>query len=203
MPTVALWQAVALVLDIDPLSLERQTDKGMAGHGPWPSFRARSFPSKAKRVDFDRAISLAELAANFGGPIRLEVGGYPIVRNKRTAKVSLAETAAFFASLDWPDIPPALLVLVEPAGDSVEPPKPETPPASVVETAKQRRSRLLQMFDAEVSAGGKLGALARVTKIEKRTRPTADRSNIGKDIRRAREERDAERRWGALTRGLG
>jgi hypothetical protein len=49
-------EAVALVLDIDPLSLERETDKGMAGHGPWPSFRARSFPSKAKRVDFDRAV---------------------------------------------------------------------------------------------------------------------------------------------------
>jgi hypothetical protein len=59
------------------------------------------------------------------------------------------------------------------------------------------------MHDAEVSAGREHGALARITEIEKRTRPTADRSNIGKDIRKAREERNAERRGGALTRLLG
>ena len=80
---------------------------------------------------------------------------------------------------------------------------PSAAPASAIETPKQRRARLLQMHDAEVSAGRARGALARITKIEKRTRPTADRSNIGKAIRKAREERDAERRGGALTRLLG
>ncbi len=79
---------------------------------------------------------------------------------------------------------------------------PSAAPASAIETPKQRRARLLQMHDAEVSAGRKHGALARITEIEKRTRPTADRSNIGKDIRKAREERDAERRGGELTRLL-
>lgn len=83
------------------------------------------------------------------------------------------------------------------------PPHPCAAPASAIETPKQRRARLLQMHDAEVSAGRGRGALARITEIEKRTRPTADRSNIGKDIRKAREERDAERRGGALTRLLG
>ena len=170
MPTVALWQAVALVLDIDPLSLERQTDKGMAGHGPWPSFSARSFPSKAKRVDFDRAIRLAELAANFGGPIRLEVGGYPFVRNKRTAEVSLAETAAFFASLDWPDIPPPLLVLVEPAGDSVEPPKPETPPVSVVKTVKRWTPEVLESLKQFRAMHGTKAAAAQFKITEQRVR---------------------------------
>jgi hypothetical protein len=80
---------------------------------------------------------------------------------------------------------------------------PSAAPASEIETPKQRRARLLQMHDAEVSAGRGRGALARITEIEKRTRPTADRSNIGKEIRKAREERDAERKGGALTRLLG
>jgi len=79
---------------------------------------------------------------------------------------------------------------------------PSAVPASAIETPKQRRARLLQMHDAEVSAGRERGALARITAIEKRTRPTADRSNIGKDIRKAREERDAERRGGGLARLL-
>lgn len=79
---------------------------------------------------------------------------------------------------------------------------PSAAPASAIETPKQRRARLLEMHDAEVSAGRERGALARITEIEKRTRPTADRSNIGKEIRKAREERDAERKGGALTRLL-
>jgi hypothetical protein len=74
--------------------------------------------------------------------------------------------------------------------------------APVIETPKQRRWRLLEMHDAEVAAGGESGALARVTKTEKRTRPTADRSNIGKSISKARKERDEERKGGALTRLL-
>ena len=76
-------------------------------------------------------------------------------------------------------------------------------PAAAPETAKQRRARLLAMFDAESAAGREHGALARITEMEKRTRLTADRSNIGKDIKKAREERDAERRGGALARLLG
>ena len=79
---------------------------------------------------------------------------------------------------------------------------PSAAPASEIETPKQRRARLLQMHDAEVSAGRERGALARITEIEKRTRPTADRSNIGKEIRKARGERDAERKGGELTRLL-
>lgn len=72
----------------------------------------------------------------------------------------------------------------------------------VSETPKQRRARLLAMLDAEIAAGRERGALARITQAEKRTRPTADRSNIGKDIKKAREERDDMRRGGALGRLL-
>ena len=75
-------------------------------------------------------------------------------------------------------------------------------PTSAPETPKQRRARLLAMHDDEVSAGRKHGALARITEVEKRSRQTADRSNIGKDIKKARAERDAERKGGELTRLL-
>jgi hypothetical protein len=87
-----------------------------------------------------------------------------------------------------------------PVADAVP---PLAAPPSAIETPKQRRLRLLEMYEAEVSAGRKHGALARVTRIEKRTRPTADRSNIGRDIKKARDERDAERRGGAFARLLG
>jgi hypothetical protein len=76
-------------------------------------------------------------------------------------------------------------------------------PAAAIETPKQRRARLLELHDAEVSAGRERGALARITEIERRARPSADRSNLGKEIRKARAERDAERRGGAFFKGLG
>lgn len=88
--------------------------------------------------------------------------------------------------------------------DARSPTPPESlSPISMSENPKQRRVRLLEMFDVEVAARGSRGALNRVTEIEKRTRPTADRSKIGKDVKKAREERDAERRGGAFARLVG
>ena len=70
------------------------------------------------------------------------------------------------------------------------------------EDAKQRRARWLDLLEAETTAGRERGALARITAIEKRTRPTADRSNIGKAIKKAREERADDRRGGEAARVL-
>ena len=94
-----------------------------------------------------------------------------------------------------PDDPPSEQSQPEPGAVKAAPPEPP-------ETTRQRRARLLAMLETESAAGGKHGALARVTAIEKQAKPTADRANIAKDIRKAREERDAERRGGALTRLL-
>ena len=79
----------------------------------------------------------------------------------------------------------------------------EEVPTAACETPKQRRHRLLAMLEAETSARGKRGALARVVEAEKRTRPKADRSKIGKEIKQAREELDEERRGGGLIRLIG
>ena len=77
------------------------------------------------------------------------------------------------------------------------------PVASVTETAPQRRARLLECWESEETASGKHGALARVFAREKERRPTADRSNIGTDIRTARTERAQARRGAAVFGALG
>jgi hypothetical protein len=65
------------------------------------------------------------------------------------------------------------------------------------ETAKQRRARLLAWHDEEKkSPAGARGAVERVFVREQVGRPTADRGNIGTDIRKARKERDAAERAG-------
>lgn len=69
---------------------------------------------------------------------------------------------------------------------------PQTKASSPAETAKARRARLLDWREEEESSGGKSGALERVTARERLRRPNADRSNIGKDIRKGRKERAAE-----------
>jgi hypothetical protein len=135
-PTVALWEAVALVLEIEPQSLEPSANGWMAGPGHGPVFTARSFPSKAKCSDFDKALSFAERAANASGPIYLRTG---LARgmNKRTALVSLSEVVAFFVSCEWPNIPAPLLALVPGAvnmpAPTVADPAPEADEAGRIE----------------------------------------------------------------------
>lgn len=136
-PTVALWEAVALVLEIDPRSLRHQRDAWMAGSGCGPLFERGSFPSQAKREDFETALSFAERAANVVGPIHLRTR-LAVGMNRRTAQVSLAEVVAFFVSCEWPDIPAPLLALLGAVAGTSEPSQPEQPlganlpPASAV-----------------------------------------------------------------------
>lgn len=61
------------------------------------------------------------------------------------------------------------------------------------ETPAARRARLLAMFEAEEKLG-EHGALARLTKRE-----GIDRSNTGRAIKKARKEREEQRRAGAWT----
>ena len=68
------------------------------------------------------------------------------------------------------------------------------PPAPVVvETPEQRRARWLAMFEAEEKRE-KRGALQRLANSE-----GVDRSNMGKDIAKARAERDTQRQAGMWT----
>ena len=116
-PEVALWEAVALLLAIEPGSLQPLRYGWMAGPGREPFFEPRSFPNDAKREGFESALSFAERAAKVAGPIYLRTG-LAVGMNKRTAQVSLAEVVAFFVSCEWPDIPAPLLALVPAAACS-------------------------------------------------------------------------------------
>ena len=75
--------------------------------------------------------------------------------------------------------------------------------ARSTESPKQRRDRLLRWFDEEALNLGNSGAVERVFKREQRTKPKADRSNIGKAIVKARKERDADTRPDPLRGVLG
>ena len=75
------------------------------------------------------------------------------------------------------------------------PTEPQTAP-EVKEKPQDRRARWLVMFEAEEKRG-KRGALTRLAKSE-----GVDRSNMGKDIHKARAERDTQRRAGGWTAQL-
>lgn len=110
LPQIELWQAVALVLNIEPRSLKRSGQEWMAGPGLGPIFEPQSFPSATKRDDFNTALDFAERATNVAGPIHLRTG-LAVGINKLEEEVSLPEVVAYFVSCDWPDIPAPLLEL--------------------------------------------------------------------------------------------
>lgn len=75
-------------------------------------------------------------------------------------------------------------------------PQDATPAPVAVETPQERRARWLDMFEAEEKRE-KRGALQRLANSE-----GVDRSNMGKDIAKARAERDTQRRAGGWASQL-
>lgn len=75
-------------------------------------------------------------------------------------------------------------------------PKAATPAPVAKETPAERRARWLDMFEAEEKRE-KRGALQRLANSE-----GVDRSNMGKDIAKARAERDTQRRAGGWASQL-
>lgn len=73
--------------------------------------------------------------------------------------------------------------------------------AAPVESVKQRRHRLLQWLTEEELIA-KRGALARVFEREKKKNPRVDRSNLGKDIAKARTAIAMEKKAGSWTSQL-
>lgn len=131
-PRVKLWEAVALVLEIDPGSLEPERYGWMAG-GPGreadPFFVPRSFPSKEKCRAFEEALGFAERATSYSGPIYVLSSPF-VGMSMQRADVALAEVVTFFVGCQWPDIPAPLLALVESGADIAEPPQSKQLPAA-------------------------------------------------------------------------
>lgn len=101
---VELWQGVALVLNLNPDSLEPSPNQ-FARVGV--VFRSDSFPNDTKRADFYTAIAHAKRFATDAGPIFVSRGHSPA--GKDWARVSLYEVVALFVALKRPDIPSPLL----------------------------------------------------------------------------------------------
>ena len=221
-PRVKLWEAVALVLEIPPRSLE-PTPHGWMNAGPGreaaPSFLPRSFPSNEKCRAFDEALEFAERGASFDGPIYILSTPFTGM-SMRKAEVSLPEVVAFFVSCEWPDIPAPLLALVsaaasKPADDAAEPvvlaptaaePVPvtdEAPPVSgaLPDNQMQRRRTCLDWFRAEGGKRpsengkpGKRGALQRV--VEK---SGIDKDTLGAMLDKAIDEKRSADAFAQLT----
>ena len=184
-PVVKLWEAVALVLEIEPSKLKPHPQGWMAGPGQGPVFEPRNFPSPQKQADFDKALSFAERAANFAGPIYLRTG---LARgmNKRIALVSLAEVVAFFVGVDWPGIPAPLLAAL---------PEPDAEPDETKEEREDRRLKecedaRLQMPDSHVGRlPDGIGKVAEASGFSRQT--------YSDDVRAALNRREQRRKAGS------
>lgn len=122
MRTVKLWQACALIVGIDPDTLEPHPQAVMAGPGAGPVFDGKCFPSVDVRARFDKALRLAANAVSYmDGPIYPK--GQPRPGNIREKDVLLSEVVAFFVSCEWANIPEPLHGITAPKGNQ-KPPAP-------------------------------------------------------------------------------
>lgn len=213
-PRVALWEAVALVLEIDPKSLRQSPHAWQAGPGGGPMFEPRSFPSPEKLSAFNEGLGFAEKATTYSGPIRLTLDAVN-GPSYRTADVSLREVVAFFAGCDWPDIPAPLLALLkgptdavsaaEPAPASIPVPSPAEPAAAAAaplrasqgaEREAREDARLAHceaqglVFDADPLRPLPYG----ITKAAASLDPPITRQSLSTDVKAAlRRRRERER----------
>lgn len=166
---------------------------------------ARRVAQKAKGDESELALTLAHAAALF----------WP-GDDEKTAEVLQQITLAFdagelggfiprehrhilFTDLTvWPDCPP--MAADSPlrfwVPDAPAQPQAATPAPVAKETPAERRARWLDMFEAEEKLV-KRGALQRLAKRE-----GVDRSNMGKDIAKARAERADQKRAGVWASQL-
>ncbi len=116
-PKVELWQAVVLVMGINPDSLRRSPDEWTVGPTSSPMLERSSFPSLESHESFKEAYSHAARAASDEGPIHfIPTAGAPAVH--------LLEVVAFFVTCDWPNIPAPLL-----EAGKMGPPREDAAPA--------------------------------------------------------------------------
>ncbi len=85
-------------------------------------------------------------------------------------------------------------------GDDLSANTPEKP--GQIETPEERRARLLATFETEREERGSRGALERIYVKEKALNSKADRSYIGKQIRKAKDERRASGAMAGVTNQL-
>ncbi len=177
---VELWQAVALVLNLDPDRLRHSADGWTVTPSLVPILESSSFPSRESYQAFTQAMRQAERGAGFDGPIHL-------IATAAAPAVKLQEVVAYFRHADWPNIAEPLLTLLEGASK----------PAEGKHEREDRRLRAcedagLKLPDAPVGRlPDGIGTLAKNEKVSRQV--------FSEDVRAALKRRDALRRAGTST----
>lgn len=148
-----LWEAVALILEIAPDTVARDSP-----HGPCIDFGR--FPSESKSEDFRMALKRAERATTKDGPIH-DLGRSVPMGKKLTTEVPLKEVVAFFSLIHWPAIPAELI-------DLADPPQAAHPSEPTELKLKERGSLLRILYGMAIGGYG--------------YDPTSKRSNVASDI---------------------
>ncbi|MES2977911.1 MAG: hypothetical protein V4731_05760 [Pseudomonadota bacterium] len=121
MRTVKLWQACALVVEIEPDQLIHSPTAWMVPHAG-PIFKETSFPNLATKARYDKALRLAESAVSYmNGPIYPQ--GTPQPGNQAEKDVLLTQVVAQFLIWKWEDVPEQLRELSAAARHELAPPQ--------------------------------------------------------------------------------
>lgn len=183
MPEVKAWEAVALSLNIEPEKVKSDSNAWMGAQFPFD-----------EGDEFNDRLSI--VVANIWHPAHFPTACTLSLNGGYLCGVRLAEFATFGVSYAEWDLPSEFAALA--AHDDAETIPVKPAPVAVDETPTERRARLLQWREEEEKRGR--GALARVVEREsKRRGKPVDRSNIGTEIQKARDERDAEKREGKVA----
>lgn len=192
MPEVKQWEACALSLNINPDNMKHHPQAWMATPGSGPLFTDASFSSKAVQSDFYKRLRL--LGASLFSSRYFTAVNKLVMGSRHLATLSLQEFAAWALHVELERMPPELVQMAETKTAPTLMPEPHATapsPATVVsEPVEQRRARYLTLFEMEEKRE-KRGALQRVADSE-----GVDRSNMSKDINKARDTRDAQKRAG-------
>lgn len=162
---------------------------------PWDSKTSRERCHRAKRWDYEN------------DPARCEIReGIEALTNPDSPAYSPEETRRLRGDF-LPEPRNVQPTVVQPTleWDAPQPPSKQRASTTVKESAEARGVRLLKAFEAEVKASGRYGSLARVHARELAINPKADRSNISKQIQKARVARTESKQgaavFGSFVRG--
>lgn len=143
---VLLWQACALSLNLDPLSMNFHPQAWMTGPGSDPIFEEDTFPSEEKRALFYKRLRVAK--SNFGGASSStgtsDIGYYDV----RGMCVRLSEFVTWALALPTPwDMPEDLIKAPTKA-------KPQPPQDNLKQSRQLRQSAQEQAIVAQLKALG-------------------------------------------------
>ena len=181
-PKVALWEAVALVLGINPKALQFHSAGWAGGGTSGPFFEPTSFPNEWKREDFLNSLSFAKKATGYQSPIALPMGYLA----SGSSDVALREVVAFFQNAGAEGIPAALQAALS---------EPEAEPDETKEEREDRRLQEcedagLQMPDSHVGRlPDGIGKIAAASGFSRQT--------YSDDVKAALNRREQRRRAGS------